>query len=531
LGTKSCSNQQRHLLGAVEQDGHAVDAHEPGQVVADLGQPHLLLPLAHVGAHAAEVVLHRILPHVADPCGEARHGGESAERGRGPRPARHHRGERSTEAQAALPQAPEQATAAWRRVLQRGDALGDHQDRWQEAVGAEPAHQHADAADDAEVSKASELRDQQRRIGGGSRARRGQGRGPRLAVGLAQGPRNRQATTTRLEIARHEHDARVDPIARDDREQKAGGQVQVADQELGRRKGAQQADADGEQQREQRAEPQVEQEDDARDQRSSNQADVGQIPVDGLEGGNRGHEITRQAVANRWMERLQIERVDGRAQTADGLGSLAVVGHLDRRADQDHHGLAGLVLVVATGIALDVGLLDVEALLQAVRIEFGRLVALFVEQDACLAADLPLPARLHVVAQLLELLEPQVEAGPGLQVAPCIVHPALGRPDPGSADAHGGYDHGIGCLAQRAGVVPFQHHHHVGDAGGALLDAVELQHARPGLGQQMLEARQHVEPQSQEQRHHDQDHGRTEHQPGPTHLDLGQPEYGSRAPP
>ncbi len=261
----------------------------------------------------------------------------------------------------ALRLGPHQAQAAQERH-QRGPAvhappLEQHHQRGQQRVGGQPAQHHAGAADDGEVAEAAEAAHGQGGVGG----RRGGGRAHRGRVGAGQrdldGADQRQPRAALLVETPQPDDAEVHAVAGDDAEQERGGNVKMAERQLGdaERGGAPHRDRGTE--RDQRAQRAIEQQHHAQHHQHAQAAHADDVAAHQIVLGASGQQIAGVADATGLLGGSGQRVVDDGAHTVVGRGGAIDVAGRDGRLDDDdlghQPGLARRPLEVTVGIAID----------------------------------------------------------------------------------------------------------------------------------------------------------------------------------
>ncbi|MFT3773045.1 MAG: hypothetical protein QM820_47290 [Minicystis sp.] len=298
----------------------------------------------------------------------------------------------------------------------------------------------------------------------------------------------------------------------------------MADQDLGDAEGPRHADADGQHHREERADAEVVEEDDARDEDDAELADVGEVLVDAAVLLVAALEIAAHAPGDAGVVLLDVGLLDDLADAAQGLLAALQLGAHDLRADGDDQGLAVLGLVVAVRVLLLLLLAHAQRLAHRLGVERGRLLVV-VEERAGRLVHLVRVAALDVVVDLLELLHVGVEPGARADELDHVVNAVLDAADPGRSDLGDLRDERVAGLAQRLlgrARPALEDDEERRDARRLLRHAVQLDHARPVLRQERLEARLDLELEREEDGEHC-DQGRDEQRDrGPVDLEIGQ---------
>ena len=163
---------------------------------------------------------------------------------------------------------------------------------------------------------------------------------------------------------------------------------------------------------------------------------------------------------------------------------LREVAARDGRSHDDDERRPVLALVVAVGVVVAAGLVGLlaKALLDVLD---GHRRARVVEQLVGLLRDLVVPARVHVVAELLELLEIEKEPRARQKEAPRLLRPVLGARDGVGADRHERRHERIAHRPQRGAVGAVEEDHRRLRARRPGLDPVELDDARLVVRQEL----------------------------------------------
>ena len=166
------------------------------------------------------------------------------------------------------------------RRLHRPAPLEEQEERRDHQRLDDPAEEHPARGDEAEVAERAEVGDEEREVRRGRGERRDDRRLPRRADRRAKRLGGGHAAPPLLEVPRLVEDADVDPVARDDADEKARGHVEVPDDELREAERPHEAHADGDPHHEERAQAHEVEEHRRQDERDAGRAHAEQVVPD-----------------------------------------------------------------------------------------------------------------------------------------------------------------------------------------------------------------------------------------------------------
>ncbi|CAN5465948.1 hypothetical protein BH09MYX1_BH09MYX1_26090 [soil metagenome] len=193
------------------------------------------------------------------------------------------------------------------------------------------------------------------------------------------------AATALFVIASKIQYADVDPVAGDDAEEKAGRDVQVADDELGDPERARETAGDRQRHRDERARAHEVEKDDDEDRAEAGQPDLEEVSFDGAVLGEPGDEVAGKPHLDRRKSRAIVDLGDDAFDRRARIPAALEVACDDGGSHDDDEHRAGRVLVVAVGEALLV-LAHAEALLHLGGVDLRGLFGGVVERGVHLSS-------------------------------------------------------------------------------------------------------------------------------------------------
>ena len=305
---------------------------------------------------------------------------------------------------------------------------------------------------------------------------------------VSQGLGRGRAPPALLEVPGLIEDPDVDPVARDDADEKAGREVEVPDEYLREPERPDEADANRDAHHQERAQAHEVKEHRRQDQPDALGAHVEQVLADPIVLDEPGRHVARVPDPH-----LRVRRVRGLHGVDDPLHLLerrarpGQVAPGDRRTHGHHEAGPVLAGVVALRVVVVLHARGVGVLLEALLNLLDRhRRAVVVEQLVGLLGDLVVPARVDVAAQLLELGDAEKKAGAGREEGVRRLRAVLGARDDVRAELEHAPGDGVAHGAQDRRVLGLEQDQQSLCTRRARLDPVKLLDARLAVGQKRV---------------------------------------------